>query len=1261
MAVRFRSDYYSDNGDQWRIEIHDVSHSEGLTLFRTGENGFDLNYRGENQQINNAMLASEVRFDMIVDETNKTEAEQFITDIASAEESRFIVYLYKDLTEFWWAGVVLPDIARIEDEYYPYIFQVVATDGLATLQTAEYSDNGTAYSGHSRLIEVLDKCLKKIPHVETVWSGSTDFIRSIVNWYESNHSPGATYDPLYNTYINERAWFVIDNNGVYKFRKCWDVIKNIMELFGARIMHTEGFWLIEQVETRAEGTFFARKYAYAIAAPSSVTMTGQTNIDPPSNPYRRLNGAHYTFLPPLKTVNVEYRVYNRRNFWPVEQVYNQDYVLVKQIEEIKSNSSAATLRFTGRVSISLKNNTYTLDPLKSIAFVFELMIRVGNRWIRREGIYIGYNITYGPTNWSNSLDYYDVISPFSIIPQEGETKNWQIAIDFTTPVLQEEGDAYVQFRLKTVLDPIQSAFWDLYESDFELNYQLHDAWLEIYNNGTPELNSNIVTYTATNDDVNNSQEVNVITYIGDGTDANSAGRLKFDDGGTFIDTVDWGVSTAGGKELCKLLGERLMRLQKTPRRVLNATIYAGDYMSPYKRLYKDDLGYFLMQGASFNAHRSEWRGEWFLIEITSSGTVSEDDETETDFPVDVEFFVRPRLSLMIASDKITDDAANNPDNKPASLLPLVSALLDGSLEAGAHDTIPVDIVLADGAFVQDEEIALVNPVTGVSDVITVVTTSTDGDEIIYTTGAVLEYDYPDRSYIIKLPKNEVKQNGVTKSLWRDAGDYTYLKDTDDRVLIGSDTEVNTNYTLQIVGDGYFSTGIRIDGELNANGNAGSSGQALTSGGPGNPPTWSNISSSKWTDAGLYTYLTSTGDRVVIGSATELNTGFRLQVSGNSYVSGNLRFNGELNANGFAGTSVQILRSTGSGTPPVWHSPGNIANASGEITVTNGTSQAVSVTGLNVDIRLAQQGATTGQVLQWNGTKWAPATISGGVTGSGSANHIAYWSSGTAITFDNGDLYWNPTSDYLGIGTSSPTAHLHIAVPTASFVTTMYVSGNNSIGQQALFENIFNSSGSGSQELSLKVGGASAGDPYVDFIVGSTIEWSVGVDNSDSDKLKLKPTASPSTGSNTGVTITQDSPTRVGISLDNPVYEIDSASTTRARVLAYFNHSSPPTVAYSSGAGTGASTGSLIGGKNGFFLSFNTGSSPVNNGTICTFTMGTVAPTLWMPTFSPGNATTATNIEKFYISSSGNTGFTVTANGQLSASTTYNLYFTVMAY
>jgi hypothetical protein len=68
----------------------------------------------------------------------------------------------------------------------------------------------------------------------------------------------------------------------------------------------------------------------------------------------------------------------------------------------------------------------------------------------------------------------------------------------------------------------------------------------------------------------------------------------------------------------------------------------------------------------------------------------------------------------------------------------------------------------------------------------------------------------------------------------------------------------------------------------------------------------------------------------------------------------------------------------------------------------------------------------GGLLQYcNGTAWTTLGTSAGVTGTGSATAVAFWNGSNALTYDDG-FFYNPTSNFLGIGSNIPLTPLHIS-------------------------------------------------------------------------------------------------------------------------------------------------------------------------------------------------------------------------------------------
>ncbi len=128
------------------------------------------------------------------------------------------------------------------------------------------------------------------------------------------------------------------------------------------------------------------------------------------------------------------------------------------------------------------------------------------------------------------------------------------------------------------------------------------------------------------------------------------------------------------------------------------------------------------------------------------------------------------------------------------------------------------------------------------------------------------------------------------------------------------------------------------------------------------------------------------------------------------------------------TNNGLIARTGTGTVT-----GRTLLGSARINVINGDG----VTG-NPTIDIAQNSATTGQVLKWNGTDWTPQdddNSGGTIVGSGTTDYIPKWTPngttlGNSSIFDNGNI---------GIGTTSPRSALDFGLSNGMIMVPYSVS------------------------------------------------------------------------------------------------------------------------------------------------------------------------------------------------------------------------------
>ena len=253
------------------------------------------------------------------------------------------------------------------------------------------------------------------------------------------------------------------------------------------------------------------------------------------------------------------------------------------------------------------------------------------------------------------------------------------------------------------------------------------------------------------------------------------------------------------------------------------------------------------------------------------------------------------------------------------------------------------------------------------------------------------------------------------------------------------------------------------------------------------------------------------------------------------------------------------------------------------------------------------------------------------------------------------------------------------------------------GNVGIFMQNTATTGTGNVLAQYTVNSASTGDPYSSYVVDGGSFWTTGVDNSDSDKFKIRVNSAPNTA-NTGLTMTsgnfagflQNSPTvelEVGGTgaIGMPVGTVAQrpSLTGEAPLLRYCNEGgmfelgdpnknawfrlaalTSPTVTVGGAAGTGGTATVTSGaGSNDCSgsLTITTGTGTAS-GTICTVTYnqpysGTTSTVL----LDAGNDLATTQRTRYSCQASNQTQFSIRAVTALDASTTYVIKYYVRNY
>lgn len=631
MAERLYGEFKSDKGHLYRIGIWDTDYSDPSTEVPI-VSGFKLDIDTPSRAFSEAIAAGTLEFTILI----RSDSETLKDDIVSSSDTRFSVQVDRD-EGLYWCGALVPDIGEIKDEGPEYEMNLKAVCGLGLLEDYEYIDETptgsdskwtNTFTGFDRLINIVAICLKKLPHVQAHFTGSTDFIRTGINWYHSGqpyNDPDNTNDPLYNCYVLNSNFSGIQTSGNAKPLSCLQVIEAILTAFNARIVQVYGKWVIEQYETRTNLTDnWVRGYNYDIDPP---TLSGfdQTNtaIDP------RLRGGSFGYAKAIKqcivTLDAKTR-YNLTEAMRFDEASASDY----NAGNVFWDGVASTFRAKGTIAGNLTNvNLPSIFFAINVTLVFRLKVNLQSNYLSQTLSYSGNIINPVVTTmvWSGSVAYVEIPIDIAVAPAIGDNKDFSKEFDFTisTPT-GTQGNLSVFFELDRVINRSTGA--TISNTLYDVTWDLTNPYFAIYYD--EDLPIGKQTFQVINTDYLNHGVEKINTIIGDAVGLNDRGAIRYLSGGDYLKTLDWSVrDSVDGFFISDLLGRRILQAQSTTRRTLNATLYGSTFASFDTALTYDGILYFFM-GGTFDARPDHLHGRWMELNyenITMTTAINGDTDT----------------------------------------------------------------------------------------------------------------------------------------------------------------------------------------------------------------------------------------------------------------------------------------------------------------------------------------------------------------------------------------------------------------------------------------------------------------------------------------------------------------------------------------------------------------------------------------------------------------------------------------------------------
>jgi len=526
-----------------------------------------------------------------------------------------------------WVGEVLMDIVEEMDTSPNRVFSISCVDGLGKLSQVDYNNSGSAYSGTATLLDHLYNIINKtnIPYFYT----TENFLKVVCNWYDDAHPYAATLDPLTLTRVAHKVFYRTDKLGNKKYMSCYQVLKNLAQLMGAKFYMSGGTLRFEQINERKDTQFTEHIYDKAGTKLSTTTTASNEVTINQSSSFARKTQGRFTNFPALKKVELFYKHEKVENLLEGTTWDNTSHV---NFEVGDFQNEPTNFIFSGNLYFK---TTSTLNEGDGVNFrgAFRIKFKWGTYWYSRDAINNNGTISFSNHFWSSSEDYYEISSQFInqfIDYDPGGNNTFEesriISIAFETPALslvQQSGTNTldVDIELVNLLD-LNGAAVDSNVVSLD-EWTITDASLTI-KEGSSSIEGGRIYSVSNSSNAGNTKEFRFETVFADGPTANSPGRLEVYNGSSWENSSAWKIDDTGDAyKIQELVIREILSGQTVPVKKYNGTIRGK--IDAFSRLGFDGSKWLFI-GGSFTANSEEWSGEWFHIAIDDTGVVIDPEE-----------------------------------------------------------------------------------------------------------------------------------------------------------------------------------------------------------------------------------------------------------------------------------------------------------------------------------------------------------------------------------------------------------------------------------------------------------------------------------------------------------------------------------------------------------------------------------------------------------------------------------------------------------